>query len=258
MFMRFILIIVCTFCLCCLCVVWPAFCADFSSDVKRPVEESISIRQATQKEEDKWAKERMKLEMQFEALEREHEQLVSTKDELGKNIALRNASIESLKNKIREISRISEELLPYLDEVYDRLGDLVASESHFLKSERQARMKNLHKILGDTQVQASEKFRKVMETLFVEAEYGNTIEVYQERIMLEGNNILVNIFRLGRIVLFFQSLDQMTTGYFDVAESIWKRLPAKYNRDINTAIEIGSKRRPVDLLSLPVGRLVIK
>ena len=97
-----------------------------------------------------------------------------------------------------------------------------------------------------------------MEALFIETEYGNTVEVYQQRIMVEGKSILVDIFRLGRISLFFQTLDQTQSGYFNQAQSVWKTLPAEYNREINAAIEIGTKRRSADLLNLPVGRIVLK
>ncbi|MBW2011938.1 MAG: DUF3450 family protein, partial [Deltaproteobacteria bacterium] len=80
---------------------------------------------------------------------------------------------------ITEISRISEELIPYLEDVYNRLAALVENDPPFLREERQNRIKNLRKVLDDDQVSASEKFRKMTEALFVEAEYGNTVEVYQ-------------------------------------------------------------------------------
>ena len=92
----------------------------------------------------------------------------------------------------------------------------------------------------------------------MEAEYGNTIEVYQGRIILGGKEILVDIFRLGRISLFFQTLDKITTGTFDQAQNAWIVLPKKYNREISAAIEMGLKRRSVDLLNLPLGRIVRK
>lgn len=250
---RLVLSMVCLFCFCC-----PALGKDFPAAVKKPIKESIEVRQKTQKAEDRWSGEKSKLEAKFEALEKEQEQLTLIQDELRKKVAARTAAIASLETKIREIARISGELIPYLDEVFGRLVDLVDSGLPFLKDERRQRLNNLRKTLDDTQIQTSEKFRKVMEALLIEAEYGNTVEVYQERIQLQGQDILVNIFRLGRISLFSQSLDQTRTGYFDLARSAWKTLPAEYNREINTAIEIGAKRRSVDLINLPVGRVVLK
>ncbi|MFN2356064.1 MAG: DUF3450 family protein, partial [Desulfopila sp.] len=86
-------------------------------------------------------------------------------------------------------------------------------------------------------------------------EYGNTIEVYQETIVTEEREMLVDIFRLGRVALFFQTLDHESCGFFNVARATWQPLPTEYNRTIEVAMEIGSKRRPVELLTLPLGRM---
>jgi prefoldin subunit 5 len=231
---------------------------DFPDTVKKPIKKSITVRQDTQKAEDRWAEEKATLETQFEALQQEQEELTLIRDQLRKRVDSYKTTIASLENKITEISRISGELLPYLEEVFDRMANRIDSDLPFLQDERRQRLKNLRKTLDDPEISSSEKFRKTMEALFIETEYGNTVEVYQQRIMIEGKSILVDIFRLGRISLFFQSLDQTQSGYFNQAQSVWKTLPAEYNREINAAIEIGTKRRSADLLNLPVGRIVLK
>ena len=235
-----------------------AFGEDFPAAVEKPIKESIAVRKETQKAEGKWAGEKASLETQFETLKQKQEQLISVRDDLNARIVSQEAAINSLETKMAEISRISGGLLPFLEEVFTRLGKLVDSDLPFLRHERQERIGNLRKTLDDAQVSASEKFRKVMEALFIEAEYGNTVEVYQERIVVSGKDILVNIFRLGRISLFFQSLDQTQTGYLDQAQSAREVLPEAFNMDINAAIEMGTKRRSVDLIRLPVGRIVTK
>jgi hypothetical protein len=110
--------------------------------------------------------------------------------------------------------------------------------------------------MEDPEVSVSEKFRKAMEALLVEAEYGSTIEVYQQTIAVDDAPSLVNVFRLGRISLFYQTLDQKRCGFYDVAAAAWRPLPTAFNRCLQTAIEIGAKRRPVELLTLPLGRMV--
>ena len=42
-----------------------------------------------------------------------------------------------------------------------------------------------------------------METLFIYAEYENTIEAYQDKVTLNEEPVIGNIFRLGRASLFF-------------------------------------------------------
>ena len=90
----------------------------------------------------------------------------------------------------------------------------------------------------------------------VEAEYGFTIETYQETITIEGQAMLVDIFRLGRISLFYQSLDRKRCGFYHTADGAWRDLAKGHNLAIQTAIDIAAKRRPIELLNLPVGRMV--
>lgn len=243
---------------CLLCICCPASASDFPADVKQPIEESISVRQKTQRAEDKWALEKAKLEAEFDALKNEQAQLLSLQNELNKQITAQESTTASLELKISEILQISKQLMPYLEDTHGRLNRLVENDLPFLLEERKKRIGNLRNVLDDVQVSTSEKFRKMMEALSIEAEYGNTIEVYQQRILIEGKDILVNIFRLGRLSLFFQTLDNTLTGYYNQAQSAWIALPEKYNREISAAIDIGMKKRSVDILNLPIGRIVPK
>jgi archaellum component FlaC len=236
----------------------PVLSEDLPARVKKSVNESITIRQKTQKSSDKWAEERPKLKAKYETLETENGRLKAVNDGLKKDLAARRASIDALEREIAEISRISEELIPFLEQTYDRLAEWVREDVPFLADEREKRLETLRRILDDPLVHAGEKFRKVMEALSVEAEYGNTVEAYGEEIIVGERKIQVNIFRLGRISLFFQSLDGEKTGYFDPSGFVWKEFPPQQNRHINAAMEMATKQRPVDLLILPLGKLVTK
>jgi hypothetical protein len=116
---------------------------------------------------------------------------------------------------------------------------------------------HLDSLLADPGVTVNEKFRKTVETLMVEAEYGRTIEVYQDTITVAGQPLLATIFRLGRIGLFYQTLDHRRSGMYDVAAKAWNPLPDAYNAVLGTAVDIGAKRQPVELLTLPLGRMAI-
>ena len=231
------------------------YCQTFTEQVTGPVSDAITIRQSTQKSEDDWFERKAEMIAEFETLTRETMQLTALKTELGKKATAEQSAVNDLKREIDEIARMTTELLPFLNKTRERLAELVASGLPFLPEERHTRLKNLDQIINDANVTVSEKFRKVMEALSIEAEYGNTIEIYQEKISVADNTILADIFRLGRLSLFFQSLDQTETGYFDPLTSRWQVLPRKYNRDIGSAFEIGAKRRSADLLNLPLGRI---
>jgi hypothetical protein len=69
--------------------------------------------------------------------------------------------------------------------------------------------------------------------------------------------VLGNIFRLGRVSLFFLSLDQKAAAYFNVSQKLWQPLPEDNLLAIRSAVEIGQKHRSVELLSLPLGKLSV-
>jgi FtsZ-binding cell division protein ZapB len=223
--------------------------------IKKPVEDSITIRHNTQKDIEKWSEKKSMLEAEYDALVDNNKRLAIERDHLTQELESMQKRIEDLENQIEAMEKISEKLKPFLYGVYENLLESVDQRLPFLQVERSERLANLKKTLDDPQIVLGEKFRRVMEALFIEAEYGNTVEVYQEKILLAGEDFLVNVIRLGRISLFFETLDQETTGYFDLYENQWKILPQSANRDIRIAMEIGAKRRPADVVTLPLGRI---
>jgi hypothetical protein len=224
--------------------------------IVEPVDQAISIRQATQKQEEKWRLEKEKFTARFELLGQRLQQLQAQASQLQARSEAARDRVATKQKQIDDIRQISDQIIPYLQELNRQLKQMVADDLPFLPRERSQRLRRLDRILEDPDVTFSEKFRKVMEAFQVEAEYGTTIEVYQQSIPIDGQSRLVNIFRLGRIGLFFQSLDRQTCGFFNVAEDKWQKLPAKHNHALAAAIDMGAKRRPVDILTLPLGRLV--
>ena len=231
---------------------------DVARDAEQQVDTSIRIRQETQKDLTKWEAEKSALVLEYEALLAQKQALETEHRALAARRSSQEAVTNSLIAQKKESIRVANELAPFLNTVHERLKSLVAADTPFLKKERAGRLAKLDKIMKDPEVTVAEKYRKVMETLFIEAEYGATIEVYQDKILMAsigGEATLGNIFRLGRVSLFFLSLDQTVCGVFDPGSGKWQALPESMLPPIRSAVEIGGKRRPVELLSLPIGRL---
>lgn len=238
----------------------PGWSADnpVAERVKKPVQKAIDLRQETQKAQEQWHEERQRLVDAFEHLQQEHEQLQEQKRHLEEVKASTQVRIAEKERQLTDIEQISVQIQPFLNELIARLRQEITDDMSFLSHERGQRLHRLDQLMTDPDVAISEKFRKITEALMVEAEYGRTIEVYQETIHADNRDILVNIFRLGRISLFYQTLDQEGCGFYNVAAGAWHPLPHSYNQTIQTAMDIGAKRRPVEMLSLPIGRMVVK
>lgn len=226
-----------------------------AEQITKPVDESISIRQNTQKSEVQWQSDKEKLLARYDELTETAQHLSSKRQALTEKIDNTRSRIAVKQKQLDDIEQIQSEITPLISVLINEIEQFTATDLPFLSEERDARLQRLIEIRDDPEVAVSEKYRKVMEALLVEMEYGNTIEVYQETIKTEDREMLVDIFRLGRIALFFQTLDHKSCGFYNVASATWQPLPAAYNRTIEAAMEIGAKRRPVELLTLPLGRI---
>jgi hypothetical protein len=223
--------------------------------VARPVAEAIQIRQATQKDEVRWREERQRLATLYDQLQDERARLEIRRKTLEESLAAARERVDAKQAQIEAIERITGQVAPFLNEQYQRLADRIETDLPFLSAERRQRMENLQILLEDPGVAVSERLRKVFEALLVEAEYGNTIEVYQENIVAADRTMLANIFRLGRVGLYYQSLDRQACGFYNIAAGAWQPLEAGASRTLQTAMDIGTRRRPAEILNLPLGRI---
>ena len=230
----------------------------YHQKVTAPVRDAVKIMKATQEQEEKWREEKQKLAARYEQLSAEQGALEDRHNRLSEENRSAEKRIAEKEKQLSEIDRIRQQIEPFLYRqvgwLYQQMGD----DLPFLSNERTQRFERLGEILEDPDVTVSGKYRKTMEALLVEAGYGNTIEAYRQTITVDNNEMLVNVFRLGRISLFYQSLDRSRCGFYNVADAQWQELPPGYNREIGAAVDMAAKRKPVELLILPLGRMSVK
>lgn len=237
---------------------YDALAGNVKKEIQAPVHEAVGIEQKTQAREVNWRTEKEKKTLVFEALEKE---LTMLEKELNTEAARRTALISSIIRKTKQIEDLAEiegQMSPFLCDLLDKIKEINARDLPFLQEERQKRIQALEELNANPQVPVSEKFRKLMEALLVETEYGTTIEAYQQTIPLSGEETLVNIFRLGRLRLFYQTLDKQECGFFNPAQKVWEPLGNTHLKTIQAAIDMGLKRKPVEILTLPIGRIVVQ
>ncbi|MEA3466413.1 MAG: DUF3450 domain-containing protein [Thermodesulfobacteriota bacterium] len=233
-----------------------ALAAPFADQVKQPVTQTLEIQQQSQHEADAWDVQRRKLVAELEGLQLQQQQLKHEKSDLNRQVDNSELAIAQLQRAIAESKRITGEMTPFLLETLHRLEQQVETDLPFLHQERQLRLRRLSAALQDSQLAIGEKFRRVMEALRVEAEYGRSVEVTQRTMSIDGRDVLMNQLRLGRLALFGQSLDGQRSVIYDMTGQRWQPLDKQYNSEIDRALEMGSKHRPIDLLTLPLGKVV--
>ncbi len=161
--------------------------------------------------------------------------------------------IEELKQKKIDAKKIRMELEPFLEQLVMTLEKRVANDLPFLLKERRERIAFLKESLADYHIDLSEKLRRILEALRVEAEYGKTVESTEEMLKLNGEPTKVVVVRIGRIGLFFRSLEGNYIGRWNQNKRAWEMLSSTYAPVIADASEMASGKRAVELLDLPLG-----
>ena len=146
--------------------------------------------------------------------------------------------------------------MPYLDNVVDRMADFVENDLPFLPEERQKRLIALRDSLNNYDVAMSEKMRRVfVEGLQIESDYGRRIEAIDDVLNLNGADTQVTIIRLGRVAMYYISLDGTQIGHFNRESGQCESLPKSLNRDFNRALDMAKAKRAAKIIELPLGAL---
>lgn len=161
-------------------------------------------------------------------------------------------TIAELERRKEEARRIEMELEPFLETVVESLEEEVNRDLPFLPEERAQRIAFLHQSLDDYHLSLSEKLRRVLEALQVEAEYGRTVETRSRNIQLNDKATRVTMFRLGRTALFYLTADGSAAGVWDREAQAWHSLGQDEDRVLTRARDMAERRRAVELLPLPV------
>ena len=147
---------------------------------------------------------------------------------------------------------VRQEIVPLIVEMVDVLEQFVELDHPMLEAERQARGQSLRSIIARADVDIAEKYRRVIEAYQIEAEYGQTLEAYEAQAMVEGREITVDYLRVGRVGLFYLSLDRQQAGIWDAQARDWQRLPDEYLEDLEFAIRVAREQAPPNLIYLPL------
>jgi hypothetical protein len=223
---------------------------------------AIKIHQQIQKQEDQWADEKSELKMRYRRLQAEETALAREKEILEDRVDAMTSRQREAERKIVEAGRIGENLQAHLESVVARLEENIARDLPFLPEERAGRIDEIKKLLAQPETSIAEKCRRVMEALKVEAEYGHTVEVYQQTIAIDGRAsdqpVMADILRVGRLAIFWRTPDGGAVGHWDRATGKWTTLPKACRRHINDATEMALRQRTVDMVKLPLGRIAAR
>lgn len=169
-------------------------------------------------------------------------------EQLRKIIKSQEEEIASLDQQIIDIEQTQKNIFPLMINMIKSLETLVNQDTPFLLTERLDRVKRLENTLNKADIQTHEKYRIILEAFKIEYDYAKTIEAYQDKI----NDKTYNFLRLGRVALYYQSLDLKEYGYYNKETKSWDLIKDSVSKsNIRKAIKIAKKQQNVDFLNLP-------
>ena len=173
-------------------------------------------------------------------------------NQLVKLIKQQKSELISIQRQLDNVEDTQRSIVPLMIKMIGTLEKFVKLDLPFLRNERQQRITSLKEIMDRPDVTLPEKYRRIMEAYQIEMEYGRTIEAYNDTIKMDGQEYTVDVLRVGRLLLTFQTLNGKLSGMWNKKSKSWEKLPSEYNRSIKQGIQVAKKQAPPELLRLPV------
>ena len=162
------------------------------------------------------------------------------------------ATLDDIALSMEQVDVINRQIFPLMERMIDGLEQSIALDIPFLMAERDKRMADLKGILERSDVSVAEKFRKVMEAYQIEMDYGTSSELYRESLNVDGAVREYNMFRVGRIGLYFQSDDTNITGWYNPEAREYELLGSDHRSEIRKGIRIARQLIAPELILVPM------
>lgn len=239
------------FCGLCVLFIAPSYAAKVA-DVLTAGEAWLVAQQDSQTKVDALAEESQDLAQEYRTVLREIEGLRAYNRQISRQIELQEDELDTLAASISQATSVDRQILPLLLRMLGSLEQFIDLDMPFLPAERAERIAFIKEAIDRVDVTVPEKFRQVLDAYKVELQFGRSIEAYTDIINLNGADLEVDVLRLGRIGLYYQTLDGKETGMWNSQTGAWEALGSEYRTSVRQAVKVARKLTAPGLLSLPV------
>jgi hypothetical protein len=231
----------------------PCSVASEFDEVMRTGTDRVLVAQASQERIDEVVLETQDLESEFKQIMKQIDGLQVYNDYIQRQIENQDLELETLRTSLGQVDVVERQIMPLMIRMLDGLDQFIQLDIPFLIDDRMARVERLRLLMERADVSMAEKFRRLTEAFQIENEFGRTIETYKDALVLGGANLEVNVLRLGRIGLYFQTNDASMTGKWDPGAGNWTELTDGLARNqVRQGIRMARKLVAPDLLLLEV------
>jgi len=216
-------------------------------------DQRIRVAQASQDRIEDIVDSTRSLETDYRTVLKEIDGLQVYNELLGTQIGAQEGEIEDLAASIDQVTVIERQITPLMMRMIDGLDQFIELDMPFLMEERRERVAGLREMMARADVSVAEKFRRVTEAYQIEMDYGRTMLAYKGTIEMDGGTREVNFLRVGRVGLYYQSVDAERTGAWNPETGEWVVLDSSEARNqVRLGLRMANKQVAPDLLLLPV------
>jgi hypothetical protein len=229
-----------------------ALAATTLDDIYQVAERMNDAAKRSQSKIDALTEETRKLLSEYKTVLKEIEGLRVYNRQLEKQISSQEEEMAQLASSIDEVTVIERQITPLMLRMIDGLEQFVDLDAPFLLKERRDRIDRLRDMMDRADVAASEKFSQILRAYQIENDYGRSGATYGDTIEVGGVERRVDVLKIGRIALLYQTPDGEETGMFNPTTKVWEPIDDSYQASVRQGIRMARQQATYDLFSIPV------
>jgi hypothetical protein len=224
------------------------------SDVLKAGAVKVQNAKTAQSKVDRIADQTDGLLQEFKQVNKQIESLRVYNSQLERQIASQKQMMAELKESIENATIIERGISPLMMSMLKGLEEFVALDIPFKKEQRENAIADLYVNMDSAKFSAAEKFRQILEVYDIESEYSSSLESYRDLVDIDanGSEVEVEMLRIGRVALMYQTKDKSQTGAWNKATGSWETLGSEYRRPVDQGIRIAKKLSPQDVMQMPI------
>jgi hypothetical protein len=172
---------------------------------------------------------------------------------LRRQIAIQEEQIQTIQQSINDVAVVTQEMPLLMQKMLSSVTQFIELDFPFHLNQRRSRLEFAQNAVDSPDVSRAEKFRQILSLYQIENNYGRTYESYPTTLLIDGVERDVDMLRVGRIALVYQTKDRAVTGAWDQNTRQWTVLPAgEYRTAVQKAISVASGLIAPEIFELPI------
>lgn len=170
-----------------------------------------------------------------------------------RQIAIQEEELETIAESISEVRNVTQELPLLMNRMIASIEQFVELDMPFHVEQRRSRIEFVKRAIDNPNVSNAERFRQILSLYQTENAYGRTRETYPATLVIDGVERDVDMMRVGRVSLAYQTKDRSMTGAWDPRTRQWVALDdSEYRNAIRTAMSVASGTIAPEVVFMPI------